>query len=232
MPFSLLDIFYPRHCLFCGRKGSFFCPDCFSKKPLIPFQICPICQRPSFFGQTHPSCQTKFNLNGLISLFPYPAFSSAIKKIKYRPYYFAAIEELMVRVGPILKNEASFGRWRRFIKEWPAVVVPLPLAAGREKERGFNQAELMGRFLASFFKLSFDNHLLWRAKETRPQSLLSKKERKENVKNAFAVLPGKRCPQAVLLVDDVWTSGASLKNAASALKHHGASLVWGLTLCR
>ncbi|MBP8591050.1 ComF family protein [Candidatus Shapirobacteria bacterium] len=232
MPFSLLDFLYPRHCLFCGREGSFFCPACFSKKPLISFQICPICQHPSFSGQTHPSCQTKFNLNGLISLFSYPDFSLAIKKIKYRPYYFAAIEELMSKVNPILKSEESFWQWRQFVEGQQPVVIPLPLASGREKERGFNQAELMARFLASFFKLSFDDHLLWRTKETRPQSLLKKEARKANVKDAFAVLPGKRCPQAALLVDDVWTSGASLKNAATALKHGGASLVWGFTLCR
>ncbi len=138
----------------------------------------------------------------------------------------------MSKVSPILKNEESFWLWRRFVEEQQPVVVPLPLAVGREKERGFNQAGLMGRFLASFFELPFDNHRLWRIKETRPQSLLKKEERKANVKNAFAVLPGKGYPKAVLLVDDVWTSGASLKNAAAALKHRGVSLVWGLTLCR
>lgn len=108
----------------------------------------------------------------------------------------------------------------------PMILVPIPLSAGRLKERGYNQVE---EILKQVSKTS-DLHLLVRTEETRPQTSLSRKERLRNVVGAFSVV-GTIDPQATyIVIDDVTTTGATLHEACKTLRQAGANTVYGIAL--
>jgi ComF family protein len=112
------------------------------------------------------------------------------------------------------------------------LVLPLPLASLRLAERGFNQALLLARALA---RGKADAGLLLRLRETGSQTALDRKDRRANVQDAFGIEPMRAHElrgKAVLLVDDVMTSGASLHAAAHALRHAGAQRVAAVVLAR
>jgi len=107
----------------------------------------------------------------------------------------------------------------------------MPLSPRRLAERGFNQALLIAEGLADDFSLPLHRMVLARIRETRPQTTLPWKARHDNVKGAFAAtsaLQGKN----VALVDDVMTTGATLNEAARALKKQGATRVSAWIIAR
>jgi len=111
-------------------------------------------------------------------------------------------------------------------------VVPVPLHRRRLAWRGFNQSSELGRAVARTLGVPLWNHALTRTRYTQPQTRLDHKERQANIKNAFAAdrdtVRGKR----VLLVDDVYTTGATLRECARTLKRAGAAGVDVLVLAR
>jgi ComF family protein len=112
------------------------------------------------------------------------------------------------------------------------LVVPVPLHANRQRERGYNQSALLARVLARQARLELDEVHLVRTRATPPQVGLSADKRKTNVKDAFSWAGGVLEGCAVLLVDDVCTTGATLEACALALRGGGAQAVWALTLAR
>jgi ComF family protein len=113
------------------------------------------------------------------------------------------------------------------------VVVPVPLHRQRERERGYNQAELVAKPLARKLGLPYRAVLLTRTKPRPDKHILSLDERWESVRGAFATRPGSKVDNLrVLLVDDVMTTGATLDACAKALRGAGAKSVIGLTVAR
>lgn len=111
-------------------------------------------------------------------------------------------------------------------------VVPVPLAAGRLKERGYNQTErIFGPWCQAAFPGAWRTDLLVRRRDTLPQWELSLTERRRNVKGAFSVTRLQEVKDRhILLVDDIFTSGATMDACAQALKRAGAVRVNGLAL--
>jgi competence protein ComFC len=113
------------------------------------------------------------------------------------------------------------------------VVVSVPLHRQRERERGYNQADLIARPLARRLHLPYRPVLLMRTKPRPDKHILSLTERWESVRGAFATREGSRVDNLrVLLVDDVMTTGATLDSCAKALRQAGAKSVIGLTVAR
>lgn len=116
------------------------------------------------------------------------------------------------------------------------VLISVPLHQSRFNWRGFNQAEILGKMIAEKLEISFVPNLLIRKRATKPQVELKGKERKENIIGAFAVNPrySDICHPAsdILLFDDVWTTGTTLRTCGRVLKEAGVKRVWGLTLAR
>lgn len=111
-------------------------------------------------------------------------------------------------------------------------VVPVPLYPLRQRERGYNQAELIARPLASRLGLPLEL-LLVRTKPRPEKLLLSRSERWRSVRGAYEINPRKRVDKRrILLVDDVFTTGATLDACSRALRQSGAAGVWGLTVAR
>ena len=140
-------------------------------------------------------------------------------------------------------NVVSLGDWfaRRLgalIERQPLsfaadAIVPVPLDRGRRLERGYNQAELIARPLARLLGIPFRSDLLVRTRPRPNQLRLTRRERWGTVRGAYATLKGAQVDKLrVLLVDDVFTTGATLDACSRALKGAGAARVVGLTVAR
>jgi ComF family protein len=144
---------------------------------------------------------------------------SVIHRLKYEGY-FALAEPL----GALMA--AHWPSWLHSID----LLAPIPLHPKRERERGFNQSALLARSLARTRQLPVGEGLLRRTRYTTPQIELGPAERAENVRDAFAAASGKLQGRHVLLVDDVFTTGATMAAAAEALLAAGARAVSGYCL--
>lgn len=157
---------------------------------------------------------------------------AAILQLKFRRR-----ERLGKKLGELLAS-----RWKLLEdpNASPPVVVPVPLHHARQRERGFNQAELLARGLRAKLAKSpegksprIETGWVERSRATAPQTGLSFEERRENVRGVFAVArPEKVRGREIVLVDDVMTTGATLSACAGALKKAGALRVMALTLAR
>ncbi len=152
-------------------------------------------------------------------LFTHPA-SKLIHTLKYNGA-FALAKPLAQMMA------AAWGAWQVPVD----LVLPIPLHASRERERGYNQSALLARAFCQKVGLPCAEEVLQRTRFTTPQVGLSATERLENVQDAFATkgaLQGKR----VLLIDDVCTTGATMAAAALALQKAGAHAVSGYCVAR
>jgi len=173
-------------------------------------------------------------LDGLISLFAYEGIvRGAIHKLKYKLVTDLESEFWEIIKSDLEKRGEEMLVLKRFVSEEKPVIIPIPLYWYKEHSRGFNQSSLFGKRLASCFSLSFSDKIFVRSRSVPSQTKLTQKEREENVKGIFKV--GATAPGSlpnVLLVDDVWTTGATMKEATKTLKIAGVKTVWGLTVAR
>ena len=115
------------------------------------------------------------------------------------------------------------------------LVVPVPTSAARLRERGYNQAELLARGMARISGRALAPGLLERTRASGSQTALHPTERRANVARAFAVPPGRAaelCGEHVIVVDDVWTTGATSLACVSALLEAGARIASVVTFAR
>jgi ComF family protein len=113
------------------------------------------------------------------------------------------------------------------------IAIPVPLHKKRLRLRGFNQALLLAHGISEQFMIPLNYDNLIRIRYTRPQVELSGRDRAENVRGAFNLLrPAEVCEKRILLIDDVFTTGATMNECAKVLKDAGAASVTVLTLAR
>lgn len=225
----ILDFVFPKRCVGCGKIGKYFCDRCKLHIRIIEANeaICPICERSAIDGATHPRCKTRYTIDGLTSFFHYDGvIKNAIKAIKYR--YISDLTREFVSLIPDNRIHGQIG----FDK---AVLVPIPLHESRLRERGFNQAEILAKLLAKRLNISMKTNLIFRNKKTTPQvEMRDRKERLRNMEQVFSASSSIRLSNypTVLLFDDVFTTGATMRAAASIFKRHGVQFVWGVTMAR
>lgn len=231
---DLWDLIFPPKCAGCGKQGSYFCPKCILTVKEVT-QICPVCENPSPFGQTHSFCLTKTSPDGLFSFFVYEGvIKDAIHKLKYK--FITDLEKDLWRIikKSLFQKGEEIKVLNKFINQEKPVVVPIPLYWYKEHCRGFNQSLLIGERFAGSFRLAIMDKLLVRKKNSVSQTKLTQKEREQNVKGIFFVSPNilTSYPPNILLIDDVWTTGSTMKEAIRVLKEAGVKKVWGLTVAR
>jgi ComF family protein len=146
-----------------------------------------------------------------------PATRRLLHQFKYQGWHRLA-EDLVRPILPLLDA-----------MDPDAVLVPIPLGARRRRQRGYNQAEVLARALGRLAGRPVDCGRIGRLRETTTQTRLGTAERRANLAGAFRATEVER---AVLLVDDVFTTGATLLSAASALLDAGATRVEAVTFAR
>jgi len=152
---------------------------------------------------------------------PFDAVRTPIHLLKYEGVRRLA-DPLAARLADVVKQSG-----------WPAdVVVPVPLNITRLSERGFNQAALLASGVARRCRLVCAPDAMRRLRHTTPQVTLNAQERAINVFGAFEADPEQVKGRAVIVVDDVFTTGATMCTCAEALKQAGAAHVWGLAVAR
>ena len=227
---NLLDIIFPRYCVNCKKFGEFLCPNCFSKLSFDTRNICLACGNGSYNGLTHPKCRKTNTPEGSFTGVVFNKISKKlIYQFKYRPYLSGLsgfISDLLYE--SLIQNE-NFND----LNHQRIVLVPIPLSSKRFKKRGYNQAEILAKGLSKKFGFPVID-CLGRVKETRSQVGLSKKERRENISGAFAIINHKSSiiNRNVLLIDDVVTTGSTFSEACNVLKKNGVGKVWGIAFAK
>ncbi|MGC8862025.1 MAG: double zinc ribbon domain-containing protein [Armatimonadota bacterium] len=225
---GVLDLVYPPRCLVCGEPGSLYlCEVCIGRIPLIGPPCCRVCGAPVGLGE-----RTCVECRGREYRFEYARCAGiyegelrrAIHALKYDSHIVMAdpLAELMARAFP---NTYLAGK--------VDVVVPVPIHYSKLVERGFNQSEELARRFCTARGLPLEAGALVKVKKTRPQVDLPEDRRAANVEGSFEVpSPERIAGRRVLLIDDVFTTGATLSEAAGALCAAGASSVCAYALAR
>lgn len=221
----ILDVIFPPRCLSCRRWGDWVCADCWQRIELIATPICYKCNRLSPGWKVCTSCRPGASAQRMIVC---GYWQSPLKQLVYGLKYRRA-KPLADKLGKLLADAIQ-----SLVQNDEVIVVPVPLHRGRLWERGFNQAELLARVVATELERPLVR-LLVRQRFTLPQFKLTKIARRENVQAAFAIRLS-QAPQitnkTVLLVDDLVTTGATLNECAKILRENGAQEVWGLVLAK
>jgi ComF family protein len=228
---GLVDIITPPLCLVCGSRvmqPAALCTGCWSNLRFLDHPVCEVMGTPFAYDQGEGILSAEaladppgWDRSRAAVLFD-DRSKELVYQLKYRDRAEAGIfmARLMARAGSSLVREADF-------------IVPVPLHRGRLWRRRFNQAALLGQLIARSQGTSkFQPGLLLRSRATAQQVGLSAKERQRNVKGAFvvpfearAVIAGK----CILLVDDVRTTGSTLRACTAALHEAGAGRIYVLT---
>jgi ComF family protein len=227
----LLGLVYPARCKECGGRltdgARFFCADCLQDARLIADPLCTVCGRPypSGSGGDHPCGACMGNR---------PAFDMARAPLAYEGVVREAIHLYKYRELRALKGYLGgfieYGARRWF--SGATVAAAVPLHPRRLRKRGFNQSLFLAKAASDALGIRLSVRSLERVRYTRPQVELSASERAENVRGAFAAAGSGFAGESVLLVDDVYTTGATVNECARVLKKAGAVSVYVLTVAR
>jgi len=237
----ILDLFFPKKCLGCGKAETYICDSCVDKIEISQNNQCPFCDRPIPDTQICQPCQKNYYLSRLIWAVHYynPLIQKLIKIFKY--HY---IKELAKPLAKLLIKRLGSISPISTISTNSTIIIPIPLHKRKLRERDFNQTELLAKEIAEHFYLPLETNILKRKKYTPQQAKTkSQKKRKETLENAFEINKEfiKKCvaenqnllrDKIIILVDDVFTSGATLSEAAKVLKRVGAKEVWGLVIAK
>ena len=221
--------FFPNRCPLCDNVisyGNELCSDCEKKVPYIKEPVCKKCgkqienERQEFCGdcgrKKHHYIQGK-------AVFSY---EKEMKLSMYRFKYSNRREYAKF----FAKNAAErYADWINF-REIEAII-PVPLYSGKRRRRGYNQAEVFAKCLAVQTGIPVVNKIIKRVRNTTPQKELNDRQRKDNLKGAFQVITNIVKYNKILLVDDIYTTGATVDAAAEALKNAGVAEVYVLCIC-
>lgn len=218
---AVFDILFPRECLGCGAEDTYLCNVCSGRLPLFTEARCPSCKGFSASGEVHPSCRKFSMLDGVLAGAPYNEWMvrRLIATLKYQ-----SISELALPLSELMARKV---REHPFFLEEDWTLVSVPLHRRRFAERGFNQAELFCEHLVRLVGLQKVNALV-RHTSRPPQATLGKEDRRMNIKHIFEADAVSVRHKKILLVDDVYTTGATMNECARMLKGAGAREVWGL----
>ena len=109
--------------------------------------------------------------------------------------------------------------------------MPVPVHPQKKRERGFNQAELVAKELGKLMGVPVDTNYLLRKEKTTPQKELTRQQRKGNLREAFAIKENGKYYKRVLLIDDIYTTGATIDAISEILRENKTKIIFFLTIC-
>lgn len=232
----ILDCLFPIYCINCqsfipAQKGYYLCTNCFKKINIYSNFICPICSKRivEFKKCLHTNKKSYLDFLGAASDYENPIIKELIHQLKYQ-----YIKEISLTLAEILINF-----WQKITKtiheNWQEyIIIPIPLHKKRLCERGFNQSEEIAKIFSSYFNLKMITDILIRKINNPPQAKIENyNQRYKNIENVFEIkYPQLIKKQKIILLDDVFTSGATLQEAAKILKNNGANKIIGITIAK
>jgi competence protein ComFC len=229
----LVSLFYPPHCALCGEATGtrrHLCSSCLTSTRRIERPFCETCSEPFFGAVTGkfacPNCEGRqFHFSHAVTAY---RSRGAVREFVHRFKYDGAFylrHQLAEWLEQALEDD-------RMIAQPVDALVPVPLHPARQREREFNQADVLATIVARAVRLPV-NRALRRIRYTTTQTRLDRHERMENLRNAFtlhkdAPVRGKH----LVLVDDVLTTGSTLDECARVLCKAGAASVRAITVAR
>lgn len=231
---KLQATFWPPTCVLCARAGQFpaldLCAACEADLP-VNAPACPVCAQP-LSGDRHPNGDSggasarslvcgaclrrppRFDAGHCPFRYAYP-LDHLVRGLKYD----GAVAQARV-LGELLAHRIQASRTGTL----PQLIVPVPLGQRRFRERGYNQAIELARYVGSHLKIPLRTDLVVRTRETHEQAALNKPDRRKNIRGAFAAI-GQLPALHVAIVDDVVTTGSTVNELAKVLKRAGAQRV-------
>lgn len=229
---TLKNLLLPIYCKKCGRRllteeNGYFCPECWEESPKIERPVCPRCGKPhpgavGFATRSNfPCAQCRAHPNRYIQRIYAPARFDGALAMAVKLLKFYGKQRLAGPLGELMADYAT--------KEMNAdaynFVVPVPLHRVRARARGYNQSELLAKAVLHVFPNAHLDLALHRIRPTRTQSRLTERDRRNNVRGAFAVLGEGYRGAAILLIDDVVTTAETVTECAKALRRGGAGTI-------
>jgi ComF family protein len=222
----ILDVFFPKLCVSCGKYGQYLCATCAGEIELLKTPTCFYCGKISVGAKTCPNCK-KREKTQLLAIIPAVRYDiGPVKEIIHQLKY-CGVSELAEILGEIIYQkikDLDFGK--------DILLVPVPLNIKKKNIRGYNQAELLAKYLSNRLGAQFADVLV-RNRNTASQTTLHRRERLLNLENAFTYIDANSIKdKTVLLIDDVATTGATLSECARVLIDAGAKKIIGLVAAR
>lgn len=218
-----LDWVFPPICAGCGKPGTRWCDECDRKLVKITGPVCPVCGYPSRSGNLCGRCKQDDHAPYVLrSVYTYQdSLREGLHQLKYR-------------------NNLGFGdflagRMADYLggQDWHLdYIVPVPLGKLRARERGYNQAAAIAYPLSLLTGVRYSGRILSRTRETGTQVSKQMSVRKMNVSGAFSAQSRLTQGKAFLIVDDIITTGSTIKECARTLLAAGAHTVYGISPAR
>lgn len=227
---NLLRIVYPSRCPICGNiidygKPLLVCEKCRGEIKYICEPCCKKCGKPLVVREQeycYDCSRQEHEFTRGLSLWLY---DKEVQKSIYNFKYNNKREYARIYINELTKYH------REKIISWRAqCLIPVPVHKAKMRERGFNQAELLAKELGKQLELPVNDKLIIRCKETTPQKQLNSKERKNNLKKAFKISNNDVKLKKVILVDDIYTTGATIDSISAVLKNAGVSNVYFVSI--
>ena len=230
-PTPILDLVFPRRCPICDKPvkpyGGLICRECAGVPQPVGECTCCKCGKPVEPEEEYCSdCRKKKHIyyRGAAA-FRYRSVSGSLYRFKYegrREYadYYGremarALDRFIEETGPA---------------HMPQILVPVPCSAQRIRKRGYNQAAVLAQKTSEIVQIPVDTDVLKRSKDTKAMRNMSASERQNNLKKAFHAYGNSVRLKSIMLIDDIYTTGATVDACAGALLEAGAKEVSFLTL--
>ncbi len=221
------QLLFPLRCPICDEPvrpfGHKICPECLPKRKLLKAPYCMKCgKKLQDEGELCGDCGRNAHVyvRGR-ALYEYESVAASVYKFKYggrQEYADFFGEELACHLGDFIRN----------VK--PDALVPIPLHRKRQNRRGYNQAALLADALERYTGVPVQHNFLLRTKNTTPLKYLNPKERQNNLKKAFIIGRNDVKLKKVILVDDIYTTGSTMDEAAKMLINAGVKQVYFVAL--
>lgn len=227
---SLGVLLYPEVCPFCGKTIEYskekLCKECSLKLDPIKSPTCLKCGK-EVDDQEVDCCDdcrslTRSYIKGFPAMNYSTEMSECLGSFKYHNMrcYGGFLADLIVR-----------NKGKDILSAAPEVIVPVPIHKTKLKDRGYNQAELLARELGRRLDIPVDNTLILRAVKTTPQKELGNVQREENLKRAFISSKKIVKYKSALVVDDIYTTGATIEACTRALQGMGIKEIYYTSVC-
>ena len=229
---AALDLLLPRACVACDRllgrlDQGVVCGLCWSRIPLLPSPQCERCGHP-LQGNVCRWCELLppfVRAVRSVCWMPVEPASSIVHALKYEGWSTVARD---------LADRMSRLAWPRDVVEERTLLVPVPLASARKRQRGYNQSALIARELGKKWRVPVREDVVGRTRETKTQTRLTAEERRANVAGSFSIAGNVEeiAGAHVVIVDDVVTTAATLNSCAKVLYEAGARIISYVTFGR